>query len=94
MTKKRQQRRHAQKRALQRYGIDLTKSTRDALIKRIQSGDYEFCEKQSNRVTHFVMKLDGELVRLVYDKLRREIVTFLPSETAKQRLIPKETTND
>lgn len=73
-----------------RYGIVLTQALREDLIREIQtasgleSDGARFVEKQSNRVTVWDVRLpdnpEVELVRVCYDKIRKEIITVLPKE--------------
>ena len=79
-SKKHAQRHHAKQRALQRYGWQFNRHDLNLLAKRIQRGDARFVEKQSNRVTVWDIDINGETARVVYDKLRGQIVTFLPKE--------------
>ena len=75
------QRKHALRRARSRYGIA------EPEIKKIRStilGGHEgvvvFAEKQSLRLTRFVVELEGQHYPVVYDRIRKSIVTFLPKE--------------
>jgi hypothetical protein len=61
---------------MERYGIELNRIQRKELVKAIQRGDSTIIERQSHRVT--VREVQG--MRVVYDQLRKEIVTFLPKE--------------
>ena len=74
------QRKHAKLRALQRYDIDFTRTEHDALVRRIQNGEGQFVERQSHRISVFKIDVQGQTVKVVYDKQRKTIVTFLPLE--------------
>lgn len=76
-TKARAQRQHAKRRAAERYGIELTARRRREIIAGIHSHKYQFVERQSHRISVFLV--DG--VRVVYDRQRKELVTFLPPDT-------------
>ena len=68
---------HAKKRAYQRFGIDLDT---ELLVKDIQYNKLQFIEKQSNRVTVW-RKIDKEEqldIVVLYDKLRKQIITVMP----------------
>lgn len=79
MSKAKAQRRHARQRAMERYGIEVGRSTRTAVIDAIQSGRSTVVNRTSLRTTvHDVTLPDGDVVRVVYDKHRKEIATFLP----------------
>lgn len=83
---------HAKRRALERYGIELTKDSYTALCKDIQNGIGVCLGKQSNRLTVWRINVlrpesltrpgPAETVpcHVVYDKTRHRIVTFLPAD--------------
>lgn len=75
MNKKKSQRRHAEKRAFQRYGFV---PRRDGVIEQIQTGKATFVERQSLRITVWIVEVLGRPMKAVYDKRRKEIVTYLP----------------
>lgn len=58
------------------------------LCNRIQNQDdgCVFLEKQSNRVSMFAVKVEGEWVPVIYDKARHSIATFLPLEALEPYL--------
>ena len=68
---------HAKERAGERFGIIFDQKTHDEVIKIIQDGKAKFVERQSNRITLFDVFIDGKECRVVYDKERKTIVTFL-----------------
>lgn len=72
------QRIHARKRALQRYNIDINRNDIEEIIKKINSGEAKFIEKQSLRVSIWFVEIKGKKVKVVYDKLRKTIASFLP----------------
>lgn len=74
---------HSRRRAMERYGINPSRALHDEWVRRIQSGDFKQArplEKQSVRLTVFQLEHDGEVVRVVYDKTRKQIVTVLPKD--------------
>ena len=75
--KKRNQRYHAEIRSFQRFGfvIDVDEAIRD-----IQQGRAKFLFRQSNRVTAWEISQKGERIVVIYDKMRKMIVTTLPKE--------------
>lgn len=79
-SKKHAQRTHAKLRAFQRYGWNFNRHEMNALKNRIQNGEAHFVEKQSNRVSVFDIDINGETARVVYDRTRHQIITFLPKE--------------
>ena len=75
------QRRHAQRRAYERHGLQLTRHDLNEIVRQIQAGKAHFVERQSHRVSLFDIDIDGRSARVVYDKQRKTIVSFLPAET-------------
>lgn len=71
---------HAKKRFLQRFGEELSTKDLKYTIKRIQSNDFVFLEKQSCRVTKFFGRVKDNLTVIVYDNYRQMIITFLKPE--------------
>lgn len=77
-SKAKNQQRHAKRRALERYGLEITQEKYDQIVKLVQSGKSKFLFRQSHRVSHFLIEFEGKSMRVVYDKQRKTIVTFLP----------------
>ena len=74
------QNRHAKNRARQRYGINVGDSMLNRMVNIIQCGDAEVVEKQSNRVSVFLVIYQEETYRVVYDSKTKTIATFLPKD--------------
>lgn len=74
------QNKHAKQRALERYGIDLTRHKRQEIINKIQNGIAVLVRKQSHRVSIFSVKFEGQEVIVVYDRQRKTLASFLPIE--------------
>lgn len=70
---------HARTRAYERYGLRLDDADLKAIIADIQQGRAHFVCAQSLRVSVFDVKAGLEQVttRVVYDRQRKTIVTFL-----------------
>ena len=81
-SKKRAKRYHARRRARERYRLLLDRIDLKTLVDKIQNNEGEFVYKSSNRTTLWKLKCKGQAVLVVYDKLRSEIVTFLPLDYA------------
>lgn len=79
-TKAEQQIRHCSRRFCERFGIYLDNNTQHKIIQQIQKGKAKFVERQSLRITVFEIEIEGELVKIVYDKIRKTIVTALYPE--------------
>lgn len=78
MSKVRHQKRHTKMRAAQRYDVWLSSDDVKSLVAQIQNGKAEFVDRQSNRVTLWIVEHQGTKIRVVYDKQRKSIVTCLP----------------
>lgn len=77
-TKQYAERVHATRRLWERYGEIYTSSLRTILIKSILLGKTIEQEKQTNNYTRHLINIDNKYYNVIYDKKRREIVTFLP----------------
>jgi len=85
MNKAKSQKIHARKRGMQRYGLQIGPKTYDLLCNKIRKGeDAVFLMRESNRVSHYAVKHDGDWIPVVYDNNRSTIVTFLPKEALSQ----------
>jgi hypothetical protein len=78
--KQKAERVHAKRRAKSRYNLDFTKEVRRAFNTIIHNNKAKFLWRQSRRVSVFEVPYENKTYKVVYDKLRGEIVTFLPSE--------------
>ncbi len=73
---------HAIRRANERYELNLTQSDMRHFSNQIQSGNAQFLEKQTGRVSVFsVMTLAGA-VPMVYANQRKTIASVLPETYA------------
>ena len=70
--------RHAKLRFSQRVGGTLDEQTLQSLITKIQNGEAELVDKQSNRVTVWRIEINNEFFNVFYDKQRKTIITFIP----------------
>lgn len=83
MTKTHSQRVHAKRRCLERYGESINRDDIQAIIRLIQSGDTrkaKLLERQSIRVSTWRVTFRDKDMRVVYDRTRKTIVSFLPLE--------------
>jgi len=84
-SKAKRQKGHAKRRARERYGLNLRQHEYDELVRRIKNNiDCRFLQRQSNRVSLFAIKMDGNWLPVVYDKQRHTVVTILPPEALDQ----------
>jgi hypothetical protein len=80
-TKREAQRRHAKRRAAERFGVNLNHALHTELVQAIQAGQATFVRRQSHRVSHFDVTLPtGQTARVVYDRHRKVLITVLPPE--------------
>lgn len=70
-------RRHASRRAIQRYGMSISKEEHDQLVKQVQAGQTDCIEQQSHRISVHEAQMNGQTIRFAYDKKRGVIVTYL-----------------
>ena len=80
MPKSLSEKRHAQRRFLERVGMELNNALYAALIKQIQRGEFKFVCRESGRVSVFAARLNHNDFLLVYDRKRHQIVTVLYAE--------------
>ncbi len=76
MNKSFNQRIHAKKRALERYGLKLNQELYEELSARARRAPVHL--RQSNRTTIRIIYYEGEFLKVVYDSHRHQIVSFLP----------------
>lgn len=79
MNKRRSQVKHAKKRFIERHDIFLSDKELEAIGKLIRNGKSVFVRRDSLRVTVHQVVVEGKSVIVVYDKVRRTIITALPS---------------
>lgn len=75
---------HSHKRAIQRYGIDLSKQTRKEILEMIRTGQSGRNKKLTNTRTLHEVKLNGNTFFVVYSKTVKEIVTCLEQHHAER----------
>lgn len=76
--KRKAQLKHARRRFDGRFDIKLNDNEYLQLVNKIQKGNAEFIERQSNRVTVWNVSYNDKVIRVVYDKRTKVIVTALP----------------
>ena len=77
MRKRKSEKIHALRRALQRYRVSLTSTEYESLCKQVLVGESEFIKKISNTRTMHKVSYKEISMRCIYDKKRACIVTFL-----------------
>ena len=78
--KRRDQQRHAQKRALERTGLNISANRQDEIVGMIQRGECVFVRKDSRRVSLFDVEFEQETLRVAYDKQRKSIATIMTKD--------------
>lgn len=79
---------HAQRRALERYGLNLTNGDLDTIAGKIHKSEGTFLRQLSNTKTAWRVEWKGQFVIVGYSKKTKQIVTFLPLvPEAEQALI-------
>lgn len=78
-------RRHAIKRAKERYELSLSSADIKDISSLIKSDDRDktkikFLCKQSNRISHWKVFYKEQWILVVYDKNRNTVVSFLPKD--------------
>lgn len=75
------QKKHAKNRARERFQIIFNNQQLKDIVQKIQKNQLKFIERQSNRITIWELSLpDNKSCCVVYDKMRKTIVTFLPRD--------------
>ena len=69
--------RHAIKRAHERYGLNLEPKDLAELVRRIRQNEAVLVRRTSVRAAVYDAEISCHTVRVVYDRNRRSIVTFL-----------------
>ena len=81
LNKKQCQQKHFEKRCLQRIGKIISQKE---IKKKIQNNKLEFIKAQSNRISLFKYIFEGVEYKVVYDKLRKQVVTIMYMETKRR----------
>lgn len=71
---------HARRRAMNRFGLKLTKQIHNEIVSKIYLNGSTLVEKQSNRISVHDVEVGDETYRVVYDCVRKVLVTFLYHE--------------
>lgn len=82
-------RKHAKRRAQQRCGLAFNKTDRRNILSIIQCQSSEFgkvlaSKKQTNSKTEILLSYKDNKYFLIYDKNRKEVITFLKPEWFKK----------
>jgi hypothetical protein len=80
--KRRNNHKHAKRRAMERYGIVLNQEVHRAIVEQIQRGDWLDFKRLTNSRTRFEIGFQGKQMRVIYDKNQHNLVTMLPPRGA------------
>lgn len=78
------QRAHAKRRALERYGLTLNRHELEEMNAKARRA--QVLERQSQRVTVRAIQVGPVYIPVVYDQVRGTIVTFLPKEAFAEEI--------
>ena len=76
--KKECQRLHARRRAMDRYGLWLSNSDIDNIVRMINAGKVRFIETETRERAVFVICYKKTICKVAYDKQMNNICSFLP----------------
>lgn len=79
-SKRKNQIAHAKRRMLERVGYVVGESSLNSIVNQIRGGKAKFVRRSSNRVTVWDVVYEEKKLRVVYDKLRKSIVTVYQIE--------------
>lgn len=69
---------HFSRRASERLGFAITKATHQDIIDQIQNDKGYLVEKQSNARSIWEVKIADQKCEVIYDKLKKRLITVLP----------------
>jgi hypothetical protein len=69
-----------QARARERFGLEIGKQARRALIRKVQSGEVKYIRKLTHSRTVIVTDYAGVELTFIYSGALKSIVTFLPPD--------------
>jgi hypothetical protein len=78
MVKKQSERIHFKHRINERYGMEINRFDCREIIYKIQNGEYRFVARLSKNRRECIVEHAGRKIRLIYDKIRNELITALP----------------
>lgn len=71
---------HAVRRAKERYGIKLSAEHVIGILNQIEGGKCAFIRVDRPGVSEYRVNFEGKSLRVVYDRVLRQLVTILPPE--------------
>ncbi len=85
-TKKRAQREHARKRAMERYGLHYNRHVHREFCDLLAKSKTTKLKDISNRLVMYLVIFSDVCYRILYDKHTKEIATFLPLADSEEYL--------
>lgn len=71
-------RKHAKKRAFQRYHTLVNRDVLDTIARCVQAQKGIFLRRRSYHVSEWLVRFNGSTLRILYDCKRHMVLTFLP----------------
>lgn len=73
---------HVGRRAMERFGLELTTVDQDIICNMICGEKATFVRRESHRVTVWDVTYNGANMRVCYDKERGQLITVIPSPSS------------
>ena len=81
------QRRHAKRRAMERYNVQLNRGQLKEIVGLIHTQKAKFIVRGSHRITFWSVPYNGTKMIAIYDSTRHTVVTFLPPTLTEEDII-------
>lgn len=77
---------HARRRAMERYGIELSQELHQSIVKAIRADKQKrtrwakWQQKITNTRSLWLVEVEGQRLTVIYDKAQKSLVTVLPPD--------------
>lgn len=78
---------HVKRRGMERFGIFLSKRDQQQIIRIIREGKAILLRKESNTKSHYKIEYEGILMRVVYTKAHKCLLTVIPLKNQQKKAI-------
>ena len=78
---------HVKKRGMERFGIFLSKRDQEQMIRIIREGRAILLRRESNTKSHYKLEYKGTLMRVVYIKDHKCLLTVIPLKNKQKKAI-------
>lgn len=78
---------HVKKRSLERFGIFLSKRDQEQIVRIIREGRAMLLSRESNTKSHYKLEYEGIMMRVVYSKEHKCLLTVIPLKNQKEKAI-------